>query len=66
MISAMETKIAAMKIATATFPRCSSAGKSTSGVSRSIDAIRHEHQHDADDRVQHVDGDDGELHGASR
>src|SRR6478672_6926233 len=40
MISAMETKIAAMKIATATFPRCSSAGKSTCGVRRSI--VRYE------------------------
>src|SRR5213082_2154790 len=40
MMSAMETKIAATKIATATFPRCSSAGKSTCGVSRSI--VRYE------------------------
>jgi hypothetical protein len=33
---AIETKIAAMTIATATLPRLSSAGKSTSGVNRSI------------------------------
>ena len=35
-ISAIEMNSAAMKIATAMFPRFNSAGKSTSGVSRSM------------------------------
>jgi hypothetical protein len=63
MISAMETKIAAMKIATATFPTLQLRGKVHLRRQPVDQAVRHVHQHHADDGVQHVDGDDGELHG---
>ena len=53
---------AAMKIATAMLPRFSSCGKSTSGVSRSMIAIAHVHQHDAERRVDQVQPENRQLH----
>ncbi len=62
MISAIEMKIDATKMATATFPFLSSSSNATPGVTKIEEFVRKEHQQQSANRIQEIQADNSPFH----